>query len=251
MKKIFCFLILFSFSALFFAQTKTLYFTRHGQRGDLKYHVRLKNVSEDRLMPKGIEQAKALGQYMKKIGFEGDIYVSPYYRTLETAFYACNEFTEQNLILEPKCQEVTGLKNASKGVYKLKTGITKKELKNLFPKVTIPKRVKFPWRIENEKQEQADKRIDILIEEILQKDAENAFIVCHGGILNSVIREMNKREANFVRPRKNYNCCLYSFTIDVNTKKVVSCADLTSEYMPSELYTDNLAYILFVPKGAE
>ena len=64
MKKLILFLTLTFLAFSAFAETRTFYFTRHGQRGDLKYHFRLKNVAEDRLMPKGIKQAELLGQYM-------------------------------------------------------------------------------------------------------------------------------------------------------------------------------------------
>ena len=249
MKKLILFLTLSFLAFSTFAETRTFYFTRHGQRGDLKYHFRLKNVAEDRLMPKGIKQAELLGQYMKQIGFEGQIYVSPYYRTLETATVACNQFTTQKLILEPRCQEVTGLKNATKKVYKLKTGITKKELAQLFPNVKVPKKVKFPWRLENEKQDQADQRIGQMIDDFLKNTEGDIFVVCHGGILSSVIREMQKRGSEFSRPRFNYNCCLYSFTFDTETNRVIDAQDLTPEFMPSNLYTDNLAYILIPPKS--
>ena len=43
-----------------FAETKTFYFTRHGQRGDPKYQRKFKYCDEDALMPKGEEQAKLL-----------------------------------------------------------------------------------------------------------------------------------------------------------------------------------------------
>jgi hypothetical protein len=60
---------------------------------------------------------------------------------------------------------------------------------------------------------------------------------------------MQKRGSEFSRPRFNYNCCLYSFTFDTETNRVINAQDLTPEFMPSNLYTDNLAYILIPPKS--
>ena len=66
-------------------------------------------------------QAQTVGEYLKKIGFEGTVFVSPCYRTLETASLACERMGIKTIILEPRAQEVTGLKSLSKPV-----GITKK-----------------------------------------------------------------------------------------------------------------------------
>ena len=77
MKKLIFFLTLTFLAFSTFAETRTFYFTRHGQRGDLKYHFRLKNVAEDRLMPKGIKQAELLGQYMKQMGIKAQ-WVKPW-----------------------------------------------------------------------------------------------------------------------------------------------------------------------------
>lgn len=239
MKKIKLFLILILIPLFCFAQERTFYFARHGQRGDLRCRVTFKNCTEDSLMPKGILQAEALGNYMKETGFSGTVYVSPYYRTLETASVAAKSFYTKNLILEPRCQEVTGLKSATKPVSITKKCLTKKEIKQNFPNVEIPKKMKFPWRLENEKESLADERISSLIDDLLLNTEGDILIVCHGGIINSVVREMNKRGSDFPR-QKNYNCCLYSFTFDSATSKIIKFADETSNFMPKDLYTDNL-----------
>lgn len=229
-----------------FAETKTIYVTRHGQRGDAKYQVRLKNLNEDRLMPKGEEQARRLGKYLKSKEFDGTIYVSPYYRTLQTATFAAEAFPELPMILEPRIQETAGLRNASGKVKRNKKCITRKEIKENFPNVKIPFGVKFPWRLENESQAQQDKRVSDMIDDLLKVEGD-AFVVGHGGVMGSVIREMNKRGAEFPR-KKVYNCCLYSFTFDTETGKVVSSSDETLNYLPDELITDNLAYMLLLPE---
>ena len=101
MKKILLLLTLISLSVSFFAETKTFYITRHGQRGDPKYQKKFKYCDEDALMPKGEEQAKRLGQYLNQQGFHGTIYVSPYYRTLQTATFAASQLPDLPMILEP------------------------------------------------------------------------------------------------------------------------------------------------------
>lgn len=58
-------------------------------------------------------QAQTVGEYLKKIGFEGTVFVSPCYRTLETASLACERMGIKTMILEPRAQEVAGLKSLS------------------------------------------------------------------------------------------------------------------------------------------
>lgn len=241
MKKILFVLGLVVFGSLGFAETRTFYIARHGQRGSTQYVMNLKNCKDDRLMPKGERQAEQLGLYMKKIGFDGAIYVSPYYRTLQTGTIACNQFTSRKMIVDPEIQEVTGMKGTNpRGISK--SCITKKEIKKYFPNVIIPKNMKFPWRYENERQSVCDERTNAVIEKYL-KSPEDVFLVCHGGLLNSFVREMNKRGANF-KKRTNYNCCLFSFTLDTETGLVTECSDRTFEYLSDDLITDNLGIVI-------
>lgn len=248
LQKIFFILILL-ISSTAFAETKTFYVTRHGQRGDPKYQKKFKMCDEDALMPNGEEQATRLGKYLNELNFNGTIFVSPYYRTLQTATFAASQMNPNlPMILEPGIQEVVGVKDNSGKVGKNKKCISKKEIKQNFPKVKIPFGTKFPWRLSNEKQAQCDQRVGELIDKLLErKNTGDIFLVGHGGVMNSVVREMNKRGANFQKPRTVYNCCLYEFTFDTDTKQVISSKDHTLEYLPDELITDNLAYMIFLP----
>ncbi|MBQ1949622.1 MAG: histidine phosphatase family protein [Treponema sp.] len=239
---------LFFAAIALFAETKTIYITRHGQRGDPKYQKKFKFCDEDALMPKGEQQAHLLGKHLASLGFNGTIYVSPYYRTLQTATFAASELPpELPMILEPRAQEIVGRKNSSGKVGRTKKCITKKEIRENFPKVKIPWGTKFPWRLENEKEEQTDQRTESLIEDLVKNTAGDSFIVAHGGLMPSFIREMNRRQADFPR-QKTYNCCLYRFVIDSETGNVVEWSDETLKYLPDEMITDNLSYILILPK---
>ena len=247
MKKILLLLTLISLSVSFFAETKTFYITRHGQRGDPKYQKKFKYCDEDALMPKGEEQAKRLGQYLNQQGFHGTIYVSPYYRTLQTATFAASQLPDLQMILEPRIQEVAGVKDNSGKVRYIKKCITKKEIRTNFPKIKNPGSFKFPWRIENEKESQLDQRVGNMIDDLLKNSDGDVFIVGHGGVMAGVVREMNKRGANFPRT-KVYNCCLYKFVFDIESGRVIESSDETLNYLPDELITDNLAYMLLYPK---
>ncbi len=229
-----------------FAETKTFYFTRHGQRGDPKYQRKFKYCDEDALMPKGEEQAKLLGQYLNKLGFNGTIIVSPYYRTIQTATFAASQMAPMPMIFDERAQEVSHLKNNSGKPFRIKKCITKKELKTFFPNIKIPRKIKFPWRLDNETEAQKDERIGKMIDDLAKNTKGDVFVVCHGGIMASVVREMNKRGAAFPR-KKCYNCCLYTFTMDLETGKIISWSDETLNYLPDDLITDNLAYMLILP----
>lgn len=241
LKKIFIVSVLIFISATTFAETRTFYFSRHGQRGDPKYQKSFKYCDEDALMPNGEEQAKLLGAYMAKLGFKGKIYVSPFYRTLQTASFAASKMQALPIILEPRIQEMTGVKDNTGIVRTTKKCITKKEIKQNFPAVQIPHNVKFPWRVENERQSQLDERISETIDDMLQNTSGDIFFVCHGGMMPGVIREMRKRGSDFEK-RNAYNCCLYAFTFDTETKQVIESVDHTLNYLPKELITDNLTY---------
>ena len=199
MKKIITGILLFILGTLLFAETRTLYFTRHGQRGDPKYQKKFKFCDEDSLMPDGKKQATLLGAYLKEKGFKGTIYVSPYYRTLQTASLAAEAFPDLPIILEPRLQETVSVKDNTGIVRKNKKCMTKKEIKKNFPKVKIPGKVKFPWRYENERQAQMDNRIGLLIDEILTHSSGDAFLVAHAGMMAGVFREMEKRCKNVMK----------------------------------------------------
>ena len=51
---------------------------------------------------------------------------------------------------------------------------------------------------------------------------------------------MAKRGADFER-RKACNCCLYAFTFDTDTKKIIDAKDYTSNYLSGEYITDNMS----------
>lgn len=248
MKKLLLITLTFLFTFTLFAESKTFYLTRHGQRGNPAYQKKFKYCDEDTLMPKGQEQAHLLGKYLAKEGFNGSIYVSPYYRTLQTASLAASELSpDLPMILEARSQEIVGIKDNTGKVRHTKKCLTKKEIRENFPNIIIPKSVKFPWKLENEKESQTDQRTAELIEELLKNSKGDVFIVGHGGLMPSYIREMNRRGAKFPR-QITYNCCLYRFVLDTESGKVIDFSDETLNYLPDDLITDNLAYILIKPK---
>ena len=64
-----------------------VYVTRHGQVAtDAEYYGDVNYPRGDMpLSPLGREQAKLLGERLKKEGFNGRIFASPFIRTMETA----------------------------------------------------------------------------------------------------------------------------------------------------------------------
>ncbi len=237
-KRFFIFIQIFVILAGVFSETRTFYFTRHGQRGDPAYQQKFEKCVEDALTPKGQKQAEFLGEYLNSIKFKGTIYISPFYRTLQTAEGAASRLPEMKKIAEPRLQEKSKNKDSS-GIKIIERCLTKKEIQDNFPDVTVPDGMKFPWRFDNETKKDIDRRIAELIDECISNTEGDLFFVCHGGILPVVIRCMRKRGSDFEH-RKAWNCCLYAFTIDTETKRVVKAEDLTKNYLNDEMITDNM-----------
>lgn len=243
MKKIFCSLIILFVSLNIFSAPRTIYAARHGQRGSRQCQRKFKNVTEDSLMPKGVEQAKCLGEYMEKIGFDGTVFVSPYYRTLETAQFALENMHEVPVFIEPRFQETTGVKDASGVVRTTKECLTKREIKKNFPKFKIPKDMKFPWRLENEKQELLDARTHDFVDWLLSETSGDIFLVGHGGVMDSLVRDIRKRGYDLPKT-KIFNCTLLCITYDDESGSVINFSDETFNYLNEDLITDNLGFVL-------
>ena len=97
---LFCFVVLAeSFAAENGAREfRRVYVARHGQRPA---------KGDPRLTKLGVEQAAMLAERIKSVGFDGgEIYVSPYLRTVETGVQIAKLF-EKKVILTPSIQAVS------------------------------------------------------------------------------------------------------------------------------------------------
>ena len=228
MKK-FIYSLLFTFMLLPL-MARTVYVTRHGQVGDRKYFDSA--VRDIKLTPLGTEQAQLLAKYLTgKLKFNGTIYVSPFYRTVETGVHTA-KLLNKKVILEPGIQEIAPQRATRV--------MTLSEIEDRFPGLTIPgKTFTDKWRLSFEDNAARQKRVGDTLNRILSESTGDLLLVGHGGIVGNLVLEFNKRLAPGVNKIKGvaWNCSL--FTFELNEKNEVVKASYTTEYMPDEKVTNN------------
>ncbi len=228
MKKSFLFLL--SVLGIFTLSARMVYITRHGQVGDKKYFE--KSVKEIKLTPLGVFQAKALSDHLlNSCRFNGNVYVSPLYRTIETGSIIAGQL-KKPVILEPGIQEV-----ARKAA---PPGMTKEQIEKFFPgKIVFPANFKNDWRVSFEDNFARQLRVNAAVDRILRSDRGDIVLVSHGGTVGNLVRAFNKRNNPGVKAvsGKKWNCCLYAFELDENDKVVKSYH--TTEYLPDSKVTNN------------
>ena len=212
------------------ADARNIYVARHGQVG-----IGIKAISETRLTDLGIEQARQLADYLvNKRKFNGKIYVSPFYRTTETASYTA-KLLNQKMILEPGIQEMAPHKTPSP------RGMTLKEINSYFPGKTVPgKRYRDPWRLCQEDNRKRFIRVSKALEEILAEEKGDILLVCHGASVTDLVKNLNnRRPSRKVKPAKGmvWNCALFAF--ELNDKNEVIKAEYITGFIPKKNLTNN------------
>lgn len=184
-----------------------LYFTRHGQvspvsgyiNGDYRYPI-----GEVALSELGREQARLLGEELKKRGFHGVIFSSPYLRTMETSEILAGVLDTVIYPL-PHMRERFMNENTAK----VFVGSTLETLKQLFPHTAPDAALPDHWWGENCLETEAD--VDVRIRKGFEsfpfekyKDGDLLF-VGHGA---SVGHSVTYFKIPYVPGRRLYNCCL-------------------------------------------
>ena len=228
MKKFF--LLLMLVSAAFVLSARTLYITRHGQRGDKRYYDEA--VREPKLTPLGVEQATLLAHYLRDTcKFDGEILVSPLLRTLETALPTAR-LLHRKMILEPGIQEMAPSKKPLRGM-------TFAEIEERFPGLTV-KGAAFtePWRLYNEDAAARRERTAKALKRILADHKGDLLLVGHGSSVGDLRRCLDPRLPKGKKVRGViWNCSLFIYELDENDRPV-SCRYVT-EFMPDEKITNN------------
>lgn len=209
---------------------RTIYVTRHGQVG-----YPMKEIRETRLTELGVSQAQSLANYLvKDLKFKGNIYVSPFYRTIETASFT-GKLLDQKLILEPGIQEVA--------TYPVPTppGMSFAKIESYFPGLTVPgKRFVDQWRLCNESHLERNKRVAKVLDIILAEDKGDILFVGHGASVVSLVQALNRKIVlREVRKIKGiaWNCALYIF--ELNDQDQVTGGKYTTSYMADRDITNN------------
>ncbi len=226
------FMILLSAALLFPAlqlEARTVYVTRHAQVG-----YPIKEIQETRITELGVGQAQALADFLvKKCQFNGVIYASPFYRTIETAVHT-GKLLKKKVILEPGLQELaTSPRPAPPGMALAK-------IQSFFPEMTVPgKRYRDPWRLCGETHLQRNKRVTATLDKILAEEKGDILLVGHGASVGSLIWALNHRRIKGVGKIKGitWNCALYIVELDDNDR--VTGWKYTTEFMADKDVTSN------------
>ena len=212
-------------------EARTIYVARHGQV-DSKVRVS-QTVRDLPLTDLGVKQAKALADFLvREKKFNGKIYVSPFYRTIQTGTYTA-KLLNSKVILEPGIQEIAPGKKVSYSM-NLKT------IDSLFTGLTVPgKRFSDSWRVCAENAPMRNSRVEKAVEAILAEEKGDILLISHGGIIGPVNRAIMKKNSGKVkRPSGTaWNCALYIFELD-EKDNVVKTA-YTTQYMDDKELTSN------------
>lgn len=158
-----------------------VYITRHGQVGVAsefpKGHVRLSDL--------GKTQAHLLGRRLREIGFSGRVFVSPYYRCLQTAEIICANLGDVMFFPEPAVSEIVMHEQWIEGF----KGLTVEEINGEFDRCHPQATVTWPWwPTEVETAEDVLSRVTPFIKSLLTTEEEDVLIVGHGATTNAVYR---------------------------------------------------------------
>lgn len=181
----------------------------------------------------GREQALLLGKRLRKLGFDGRIYSSPYRRSIETAQIIA-EVVDTEVAPEARFREYVNLEDDMTGF----RGATGHELRAEFSRVRVG--TQFPdlwWTSTAETGEDVEARVASLVDELADASSD-ALLVGHGATLGGATRHVLR---NFAPARLNtqppgWNCALTSFQMSP-VFQVIQLAD--TAHLPPEAVTSN------------
>ena len=234
----------------------TLYVTRHAQRGprtqwpeaDREKTVigemidgKIVRVNENTITPLGEKQCQLLGQYLKKLEFNGKVYASPTFRTMQTAVCTIREIDpSMKVIPEPCLQEGGNRKAPAKR-------ISIAELMKRFPGNVQEVELPELWLYANETtREQWNVRMEKFLESLLKKEpVGKVLLVGHSSTLPSLFIAINKRMTDKRLTIQHYpqyvvNCCLYVYKFN-KEGKVIDATLENWNYLPEDMQTLNFS----------
>lgn len=250
--------LLLSAEGLLFAEDEAaqiIFVSRHAQRGprakwsaedrekptsgeylDGKY---LRPAGEDSITPLGEKQSALLGAYLKKqYGFNGRVFASPRFWTMQTACGIVSAINPSlKIVPEPLLQGLGKAKTPGKG-------LTSEELERRFPGRVTHADYPETWRIANENPAMLQERMNTFVRDLLAREkASQILIVGHSSSLPSLIRALNALAVDkklVIEPTSNriLNCCLFVFRLD-KEGKVIGISLETDRVFDDAMKTSN------------
>ena len=183
-----------------------LHITRHGQTDVRSDHP----PGDPHLTDLGRKQAELLGRSLRDMGFDGTIYCSPYFRTIETA-QAIAHVTETMIVPAAEMREYVIRENQMDGF----RGATQDELIADYSRVKKAPDFLYPWWTSDiESDEDIEARVAPLVDRTSDADVD-VLLVGHGASTEGVHRYLLRRYApdQLNHGQSGWNCFLSSFRI--------------------------------------
>ena len=201
---------------------RRIYIARHGQRP---------SKGDSSLTDLAKEQARMLGERLKAEGFKGNIYASPYLRTVETAVEIA-KVTGGKVALNPLIQERTH-KLGSPDI----KGRTQSELSKIFPGMILDSpKLEYPWVYTDNSGEKLKENVEKAIQEALKADGRDFILVGHKATVKAALEILGK-QAGVQIEAEIWNCTLLYFVIsDSGSVKFVECG---TGFIPPQKITNN------------
>ncbi len=208
-----------------------IYITRHGQvlpqetYGDAQFPA-----GDPPLTEIGRKQAEHLGNYLKTVGFHGNIYSSPYARALETAELIADK-TGSKIYPWAPMREIIKTDEAANSF----TGMKLSEIKLRFKHISDEAKLDFPWWSTcRETSEDVKQRIFQGFRSLSIEG--DVLFVGHGATLMSMIDVLDiPKKAGYGHTIHPYNCSLSM--LDTDNRK--SSRFLDTAHLPYMLLTMN------------
>jgi len=204
-----------------------IFVTRHGQVAtDAEYIESEAYPRGDMpLSNLGREQARLLAVRLKADGFCGNIYASPFVRTMETADVIAREL-EAAVIPTPALHEIF----QKVGMVEEFRGKSTEELRSLFESVSPDAELPSSWWVNSvESAEDVRYRVSLLLKDIMSRESGDVLLIGHGASVDAVCTYLT----GDVDHTPFYNC---SYTVyDTATKRI-------KRNDPSHLPIDKMTY---------
>jgi len=210
-----------------------LHITRHGQTDVRSDHP----PGDPHLTDLGKKQAELLGRALVEQGFNGAIYSSPYFRTIETAQIAA-EIVDAVVWPAPPMREYVIREGQMDGF----RGATLAELAATYANVRQTNDFPYPWWTTSiESDEDIEGRVAPLVDE-LAAGAADALLVGHGASVGGVHSHLLRRyapEQMHYGQIVGWNCCLSSFQLaaDFSILRVMDVSHLPEDAITSNAKT--------------
>ncbi len=218
-----------------------IFIARHGQIASGEFLNNNPNLPKNDpvLSDLGINQAELLAEELKRLNFNGEIFSSPFRRTLMTAQAAAKLL---NCPIYPcaSLREVVKVQDSLKNF----RGLTVEEIQNLFPETAKDATLVYPWwQNDVETSEDVAERVKPTIEKALEA-GKDILLVGHGASVFASFRVlMKKTEFHFEDPLPQwYNCALTQFKVENNTVTPITVNSVS--HLPATMLTQNYKYAL-------